>query len=129
MEHPNLDLVRDLLAGFVTGDADRLKEGFAPDIRLESSGFDSTAGTYDGPDAVIGYFFAGDHMDDYNLEVVDLLASDERVAIIGKASGRRGERTITNDFVQVLRIAGGLVTGIRIYAWDQKALFEFRDAA
>jgi hypothetical protein len=31
--------------------------------------------------------------------------------------------------VQVLRLVGGLVTEIRIFAWDQKALYEFRDAA
>ena len=129
MEHPNLDTVQALLGGFVTGDADRLRAGFAPDIRLESSGFDSTAGTYEGPDAVIGYFFAGDHMDDYRLEVIDMLASDERVAIVGRTFGRRGERTIENDFVQVLRLVDGLVTEIRIFAWDQKALYEFRDAA
>ena len=30
------------------------------------------------------------HVDDYNLEVVDMLASDERVAIIARTSGRRG---------------------------------------
>ena len=129
MDHPNLDLVQGLLGAFVTGDADALRAGFDPDVRLEQSGFDAAAGTYQGVDAVIGYFFNDDHMDDYRLEVVDLLASDDRAAIIGRTFGRRGEQTIENDFVQVLRIAGGKVVEIRIYAWDQRAVAAFRPAA
>ena len=54
-----------------------------------------------------------------------MLASDERVAVIAKSSGRRGERTIVNDFVQVVRIRDRLVTEIRNYAWDPNALAEF----
>jgi ketosteroid isomerase-like protein len=129
MDHPNIDLVRGLYGAFMAGDAERLRAAFAPDVRLDVSGFDRTAGSYDGVDAVLGYFFADDHMDDYGLEVVDMLVSDERVAVIAKSSGRRGDRTIVNDFVQVIRLVDGKVVKIRNYSWDQRAVAAFMSEA
>src|SRR5690349_18526618 len=112
----------------MNGDADTLRGAFAPDVRLDVSGYDRTAGIYEGIDAVLGYFFADDHMDDYGLEVVDMLASDERVAVIAKSSGRRGERSIVNDFVQVIVLRDGKVAAIRNYAWDPNAVADFMAA-
>ena len=129
MDHPNIDLVRSLYGAFMAGDAEQLRAAFAPDVRLEVSGFDPTAGTYEGVDAVLGYFFAADHMDDYRLDVVDMLVSETRVAVIAKTSGRRGDRTIVNDFVQAIRLIDGKVVEIRNYAWDQRAIAEFMAAA
>ena len=129
MDHPNIDLVRGLYGAFMDGDGERLRAAFAADVRLDVSGFDATAGSYDGIDAVLGYFFAADHMDDYRLEVIDMLVSDERVAVIAKSSGRRGDRTIVNDFVQVIRLVEGKVAEIRNYAWDQRAIAEFMAVA
>ena len=129
MDHPNIDLVRGLYGAFMAGDGARLRAAFAPDVRLDVSGFDPTAGSYDGVDAVLGYFFASDHMDDYRLEVIDMLVSEERVAVIAKSSGRRGQRTIVNDFVQVIRLVDEKVVQIRNYAWDQRAVAEFMSEA
>ena len=100
-----------------------------PEDRLDVSGFDPTAGTYEGVDAVLGYFFAADHMDDYRLDVVDMLVIDSRVAVIAKTTGRRAARTIVNDFVQAIRFVDGKVFEIRNYAWDQRAIAEFMAAA
>jgi len=65
------------------------------------------------------------HMEDYSLEVVDMLASDERIAIIARTSGRRGTERIVNDFVQVIRLADGRVSEVWNYYWDQRAIAEF----
>ena len=73
---------------------------------------------------MFGYLFADNHLEDYRLEVVDILASDERVAVIARTSGRAGDRTITNDFVQVIRVADGRVVEVWNYNWDQRALAE-----
>ena len=129
MDHPNIDLVRNLYGAFMAGDAERLRAAFDPDVRLDVSGFDPSAGSYEGVDAVLGYFFAADHMDDYQLEVVDMLASDERVAVIAKTSGRRGDSTIVNDYVQAIRLTDGKVVEIRNYNWDQRAIAEFMSVA
>jgi ketosteroid isomerase-like protein len=129
VEHSNLDLVHDVYGAYVQGDIDRLRAAFAPDVRLDVSGYGKGTGSYEGPDAVLGYFFAADHMDDYRLEVVDMLASDERVAVIARTSGRRGTATIVNDYVQVIRIVSGKVAEIRNYNWDQRAIAEFMAVA
>ena len=63
-------------------------------------------------------------MDDYSLEVVDMLASDERVAIIARTSGSRGTERIVNDFVQVIRLEDGRVSEVWNYYWDQRAIAE-----
>jgi hypothetical protein len=54
-----------------------------------------------------------------------MLASDERVAVIARTSGRRGTQRIVNDFVQVVRIEQGRVSEGWNYNWDQRALAEF----
>ena len=58
MDHPNIDLVRNLYGAFMASDAERLRAAFDPDVRLDVSGFDPNAGAYEGVDAVLGYFFA-----------------------------------------------------------------------
>ena len=68
-------------------------------------------------------------MDDYSLEVIDMLASDDRVAIVARTSGRRGDRSLVNDFVQVAQIVDGHVAEVWNYYWDQRAVVEFMTGA
>jgi len=71
---------------------------------------------------------AGDnHMDDYSLELVDMLSSDQRVAVVARTSGRRGDRQIVNDYVQLIRIDDGRIAEVWNYNWDQKAIAEFME--
>jgi uncharacterized protein len=125
MQHPNIALVQSLYAAFMRGDGGVIAASLAPDVRWHSSGTDETSGTFLGVPAVLGHLLGGNHMDEFSLEVVDLLASDERVAVVARSSGRRAAHTIANDFVQVLRIAEGVVVEVWDYKWDQKALAAF----
>ena len=125
MQHPNIDLVQGLYAAYMSGDRERVVAAFAPDVRWHNSGYDATAGTLDGVPAVLGYLMGENHMDDYALEVVDILASDERVAVIARTSGRRGTQQIVNDFVQVIRLEKDRVSEVWNYYWDQRAIAEF----
>ena len=125
MTHPNLELVQTLYGAFLTGDTATLASSLAPNITWHNSGHDPTAGDHHGVQAVLDYLGAEDHMDDYALDVVDALVSDNRVAMIAKASGRRGEQRFTNNFVQVIEIHDGVVTEVWNYNWDQQGLAEF----
>ena len=80
-----------------------------PDVRWHNSGFDATAGDLDGVPAVLDYLMGTNHVEDYDSSVIDMLASDERVAVIARTSGRIGTQEIANDFVQVIRIADGRI--------------------
>jgi ketosteroid isomerase-like protein len=124
VDHPNIDLVRGVYAAYLSGDRDALIARFDPSIRWHNSGFDATAGDLEGVDQVLGYLFADNHLEDYSLEVVDILASDERVAVVARTTGRAGDRSIANEFVQVIRMSGGRVGEVWNYNWDQQALAE-----
>ena len=125
MQHPNIELVQGLYAAYMGGDRERVAAAFAPDVRWHNSGHGPESGTVEGIPAVLDFLVGGDHMDDYALEVVDMLASDERVAIIARTSGRRGSQRIVNDYVQIVRLADGRVAEVWNFYWDQRALAEF----
>jgi ketosteroid isomerase-like protein len=125
MNHPNIDLVLGVYGAFMSGDRDAVLAALAPDIRWHNSGHDPSAGTLEGPAAVLEHLLGDDHMEDYRLDVVDILASDSRVAIIAAASGRRGDTPFTNEFVQIARVEDGRVAEVWNYYWDQRALADF----
>ena len=125
MAHPNVHLVQGLYAAFQSGDQETLMASIAPDVRWHNSGFDPTAGTYEGIEAVLGYLVGQNHMDEYRLEVVDILASETQVAVVARTSGRRGDQRLDNEFIQLLRVEGGRIQEVWNYMWDQRAIAEF----
>jgi len=124
MDHPNIDLVRRAYAAYLSGDRATIDAVFDADLVWHNSGFDATSGDRHGIDDVLAYLWADNHLEDYQLEVVDMLASDERVAVIARTSGRRGDQVIVNDFVQVVLIGDGQVVEVWNYYWDQRAIAE-----
>ena len=125
MSHPNLALVQSVYGAFAAGDRDAVVAAFDPDVRWHNSGYDPTSGTLVGVEAVMGYLMGDNHMDDYRLDVIDMLASDARVAVVARISGRRGGQRLVNDFVQLLRVDDGRVVEVHNYMWDQRAVAEF----
>lgn len=125
MRQDNIDLVQSVYGAYVTGDAEIVTKAFDPDIVWHVSGHDTYAGTYRGVPAVMDYLMGENHVDDYALSVTDILASDERVAVVATTSGRRGGATIRNDFVQLIQIRDGRIVEVWNYNWDQRALAEF----
>ena len=123
--HPNVELVTTAYGAFLTGDNDTIAASLSPDIVWHNSGTDPTAGDHHGIPAVLAYLGADDHMDDYGLDVIDILASDTRVAVVAAASGRRGDERFTNRFVQLLEVRDGVIAEVWNYNWDQQALAEF----
>jgi ketosteroid isomerase-like protein len=124
MEHPNIDLVRTVYGAYMAGDTAAMREAFEPGVRWHNSGFDANAGDLAGLDEVFAYLFSADHLEDYRLEVTDMLASDERVAVVAQTSGRRGDIAVVNNYVQLIRIEAGRIAEVWNYNWDQRALAE-----
>jgi len=124
VEHPNIDLVRRVYGAYLPGNREVMTTLIAPDVRWHNSGFDANSGDLAGIDEVFGYLFADNHLEDYRLEVVDMLVSEERVAVVARTSGRRGDRAIVNNFVQLIRIEDGRIVEVWNYNWDQRALAE-----
>jgi len=129
VQHTNIDLVERLYGAYLQGDRESVVAAMDEGIRWHNSGFDATAGTLEGTDAVLAYLMGENHIEDYELRVTDMLASDERVAVIAETSGRLGDRAVVNSFVQVLRIANGRIAEVHNYNWDQRGLAELMPAA
>jgi len=125
MQHPNIDLMQRIYGAFMAGDREAVTSLLAPDIAWHNSGFDPTAGTYHGVAEVLDYLMGENHMDDFALNVVDILASDERVALVARTTGRRGNKTLVNDFVQLAKVADGHVVEVWNYIWDQREVAAF----
>jgi len=121
----NIELVQHLYGAFMQGDREAVRAAVSPDVTFSAPGSSAVSGTWRGADAVIEHLFEGDPLvEDYRLDVVDMLASDTRVAVIATTSGLRDGRRIVNDFVQVLTIAEGRVAEVRNYAFDLAGLEE-----
>ena len=121
----NAALVKQLYEAYAAGDSATVVSALAPKIRWHNSGYGPTAGTYEGLEAVLGYLIHEDHMEDYRLEVLEILSGEDLVAVVAKASGRRGERHLVNEFVQLVRVQDGRVAEVWNYDWDQRAVAEF----
>jgi ketosteroid isomerase-like protein len=125
MNHPNIDLVAGVYGAYLSGDRDAVLAALAPDVVWRNSGPDAEEQAARGPAAVLDHLLGEDHMDDYQLDVVDMLASDDRVAIVARTSGRRGDARIVNDFVQVVTLRDGLVSDVRNFYWDPAGVAAF----
>ena len=122
MQHPNIDFVQGLYGAYMSGDSERVAAAFSPDVRWHNSGFDALAGTLTGVPAVLDYLLGQDHLEDYRLDVVDLLASDERVAVVARSSGQHDGKDVQNDFIQLIHLVDGRVNEVWNYVWDQRAI-------
>lgn len=125
MADPDIELVQHLYAAFGSGDLAAVTAAMSPDIRWHNSGTDWTAGTLEGIPAVVGYLTANDHATESSRDVIDILASDERVAVIAHGRARRGDTWQDLDVVQVLRVEDGRVTEVWNYFWDQHGIAAF----
>ncbi|WP_377639624.1 nuclear transport factor 2 family protein [Oryzobacter terrae] len=128
MTTANVDLVTGIYAAYASGDREAVERAFAPDVRWHNSGDDPTAGTIEGVAAVMDHLLGENHMEDYALDVDDVLASADRVAVVARTRGRRGDRWIENPFVQLVLVRDGRVAEVWNYYWDQRALAEFMRA-
>src|SRR5690242_20156290 len=104
------ELIRSGYDAFIKGDSPAVLEVFSPDIRWQVGGRSATAGEYVGHDAVLGFF--GKLMDlsagSFQIEVVDVLASEDRVVVLTRETGEReGHRPLDIRGVHMWRVAGG----------------------
>ena len=129
MTHPNIELVQGIHAAFGAGDRDAVAAGLDPEIRWHNSGHDPLSGTLVGVEAVLDFVIGENHMDDFQMHVTVMLASDERVAVVARTTGRLGSRSLVNNFVHIIRIADGRIAEVHNYTWDQRAVAEFLAAS
>jgi uncharacterized protein len=123
MEHRNAGAVRRLFAAFERKDAFALRSMFAEDAVWHVGGTSAVAGTYRGRRQIVRFLGTLPRLTDgtYASRLIDVLASDERAAVLYRATGRREGRELDIEQLLLFTLRDGVVTGVLALPSDQSA--------
>lgn len=111
-EHENTALVRGMIDAFGCGDLAAVGACFAADAVWDLPGRSAVAGTYTGPDEIVGFLARAYELSGgtLRLEVLDVLGSDQGAAHVQRVQAERDGRAL--DCVEVLahEIVDGRIT-------------------
>jgi ketosteroid isomerase-like protein len=122
-----LELMGKYVEAMRSGDRETAYAYFAEDVLLHIPGRSSLAGERRGRDQAIGYIksaLARAHGAKVELEVIDVLASAERVALMVRERFHRESGTVEIRRTNVYRIASDKIAEIWIFEADQYAVDE-----
>ena len=117
-----IDVMRRYLAAVQRGDWATGFGFFADDVVLHAPGRSSLAGEHRGREAVEGYLHAAlarSHGAMVEVELVDMLASEERVALVVRERFGRPEGTVEIRRANLYRLRGEQIVEISIFEADQ----------
>jgi ketosteroid isomerase-like protein len=126
-EHRNAAAVRRVFDAFERKDAFALRHLFAEDATWTVGGASSVAGTYRGRRAIVRFLGSFPRLTDgtYSSRLIDVLASDERAAVLYRATGRRDGRELDIDQLLLFRLRDEVVTEVLALPSDQSAFDAF----
>ena len=122
-----LDVIRPYLDAARRGDWDTAFRFFADDIALHIPGRSEFAGEHRGKQVAIDYIRtarARSEGAEVELEVLDMLESEERVALLVRERFHRPEGIVEIGRANVYRVSGEQIAEIWIFEADQYAVDE-----
>jgi len=95
-EHPNVTLARRLVAAFGQGDLATVGQSFAADAVWELPGSSPIAGTYKGPEEIVGFLAKAYELSGGTLRVdlIDILGSDWGAVQVQQVSAEHRGRSL-----------------------------------
>lgn len=125
--HPNVARVDQGYTAFGKGDLDALRDLIAPNCTWHVLGDNMLAGEYRGIDDVLAFFgrLAVETGGTLNIEVRDLMATDDHAVALVHSTASRGDRTLSDDPVHVFRMEDGKVVEFWSYPKDAAATDAF----
>lgn len=126
-QHRNASTVRNLFAAFEQKDAFALRGFFAEDAVWHVGGTSRLAGTYRGRREIVRFLGRLPRLTDgtYASRLIDVLASDDRAAVLYRATGRREGRTLDIDQLLLFTLREGAVVEVTALPSDQQAFDSF----
>ena len=126
-EHPNAALVRSVYDAFNTGDLDVLTGLLSPDVSFLQPGRSTVSGLFKGRDAVFGWFgeLAAATGGTFRAEPLELYPNETQVVAVNRATGTRGDATLSADAALVFEVSDGVVTAVTIHQQHQEEWDEF----
>ena len=122
-----LDVIRPYLDAARRGDWDTAFGFFADDIALHIPGRSEFAGEHQGKQVAIDYIRtarARSEGAEVELELIDMLASEERVALLVRERFHRPDGVVEIRRANVYRVAGEQIVEVWIFEADQYAVDE-----
>ena len=126
-QHRNASTVRNLFAAFERKDAFALRGFFADDAVWRVGGASRLAGTYHGVREIVRFLGGLPRLTDgtYSSGLIDVLASDDRAAVLYRAIGRREGRALDIDQLLLFTLHEGTVVEVVALPSDQLAVDSF----
>jgi ketosteroid isomerase-like protein len=124
--HPHAKLARTAWQAAADGDVTTLSEVCSEDLVWHASGRGPRSGAYRGQAAVFEYLASiGEAADRFDSELSDLLVGEDKVAVLFRIRGRRGDRALDTHYVLIFRIEESRIAEIWAVPRDQYAIDEF----
>ena len=122
-EPGNDAVVRRLFAAFERKDAFGLRELFAVDAVWRVGGSSRLAGTYQGRREIVRFLGSLPRLTDgtYASRLIDVLASEDRAAVLYRATGQREGRALDIEQLLLFTLRDGVVIDVLALPSDQKA--------
>jgi len=113
------------IAAVRRGDCDAAYAVFADDVVAHVPGRSALAGELRGRDAAIAYVEAArakSHGAEVEVELIDMLSSEERVMLLVRERFARGDGIVEIGRANVYTVRDGRIAEIRIFEHDQYAV-------
>lgn len=128
MSQSNAEIIRSGYEAFAAGDVPAVLEIFSDGISWHIPGRSPLAGTYTGPDEVLGFFQnLGERSNGtFNLEVHDVLDNgDDKVVLLLTETAQRNDASLSVSAVHVWRVEDGKATTFQAFVADEYEVDEF----
>src|SRR3954464_5921389 len=123
----DLDVIKTGYAAFGKADIPAVLAVFDNDIQWHVGGRSPLSGTYKGPDEVVGFFTQlGERTGGtFNLEIHDMLASDDHVVVLARESGRGDGKSLDVNGAHIWHLRDGKAVEFWGIPSDQHAMDDF----
>jgi ketosteroid isomerase-like protein len=127
MKHPNALIAHRMWDAIACGDADALRSVLAPDFVWRATARGTPwQGLHQGVDTAIDMLArVGEATDVFDAALVDVLASDERVAVVFRVHIGIGAREVELEYLALGRVAGDTIREILTVPLDPAAIEAF----
>lgn len=126
-EHPNARLIRRGFQTFAAGDLASLRDHMVETVVWHEPGRSPLGGDYKGPDGVVELLAKLQALSDntFAMEIVDVLATSDRVVALVEETARRGDRELDTSSAIEFEIHAGRITEVTVYHDDTYRFDEF----
>lgn len=122
----NAELMHRAWQAVADGDVDALSSVIDEKAVWVATGEAPWAGRHDGLDAIIHMLATvGERMASYDANIIDVLASDDRVALLYHVLATIGERKLDLDYLLLAKVEGGRITQLETYPTQPEVLRSF----